>query len=404
MTKKIKLRRALTLPMLILYGLGNILGAGIYVLVGKVAGISEGHAILAFIVAAFIAGLTAFSYMELSSRYPVSASESVYVHHGFGLKSLSQAVGFLMLLTALFSSATLARGFVGYFVELIAVNETLAMAGLFIVLGGVVAWGIRSTAWLVGAFTVVELLGLLSIIWSGRHDIFQVVSYQSFSFSTWDNVGPILLGAFLAFYAYIGFEDMVNVAEEVEQPKRMMPIALLVILAVSTILYVLVVIVVTNTIPLDKLAASKAPLSLVFSKLTDMDPWVITLIAIAATVNGILVHIVLMTRVLYGMAQRGWVHRVLGRVYAKTQTPILATALSAGAIFMMAVSFPIVSLAQMTSFSLLLVFALVNGALIRIKQRPKAVSNVVTVPLLVPWLGMLSCVFLFSYQIYRFVF
>lgn len=398
-----RLRRVLSLPVLTLYGLGNVLGAGIYVLIGKVAGVSGEQAGLAFVLAAFIAGLTSFSYMELSSRYPVSAGASVYVHQGFGNKRLSQIVGLLMILSALFSSAALARGFAGYLSQIVQIDENIAIIVLFIVLGSIVAWGIRMSAGIAAVFTLIELAGLGLIIWAGRQILIDPASYSGFVSIDIGNIGPVLLGSFLAFYAYIGFEDMVNVAEEVKQPKRTIPAALLISLVVSTILYILVVVVAITAIPLDKLAASSAPLSLVFSSLGQSDSWVITLIGVTAAVNGILVHIILVTRVLYGMAERGWVHSVFRSVHANTRTPLFGTLLTIILMLTLTLLFPLISLAQLTSFTVLSVFALVNAALILIKRRGPTPQSATAIPVWVPWLGMITCILLTIYQIVQMV-
>ncbi|MBP9827052.1 amino acid permease, partial [Candidatus Saccharibacteria bacterium] len=334
-----------------------------------------------------------------SSRYPVSAGASIYVHHGFGRKSISQIVGFLMILSALLSSATLARGGVGYFQEIAPVNTTLIIILLFLVLGAFVAWGITSTARLAGLFTLVELIGLGLIIWSGRNELIQPESYTGFLSLSLTSLTPILLGAFLAFYAYIGFEDMVNVAEEVKAPKKTMPKALLLSLIISTIMYLLVVVVATNALPIPELAASNAPLSLVFSRLANTNPLMITLIGIASAINGILVHIVLVSRVLYGMASRGWVHRSLGRVHSNTQTPLIATGLTISVMMITALSLPLISLAQLTSWTVLGVFSLVNGALVIIKLHKHQAHNAIAVPIWVPALGMLTCLGLIIYQL-----
>jgi len=155
------LKRSLSLTLITLYGLGNILGAGIYVLIGKVAANAGQYAPLSFLVASILAGLTAFTYAELSSRYPLSAGEAVYMQAGFNLKLLSSTVGLLIILAGIVSAATIARGFVGYFHQFVPLSETLVIVLLVSVLGALAAWGIVESVWVAALLTLAELFGLL---------------------------------------------------------------------------------------------------------------------------------------------------------------------------------------------------------------------------------------------------
>src|SRR5690606_2323441 len=233
MAKKASLRRSLNLPLVTLYGLGNILGAGIYVLVGKVAGAAGGSATLAFLIAMAIAGLTAFSYMELASRYPVSASVSVYLHKAFGKRWLSVMIGLAMVISGIASAAALAQGFAGYLGSLLGVPILIASVGIILLVGLVAVKGIGESASVAATFTVVEIVGLLLIVWFGREALGSVNISDIASIDQAKGVSGVMAGAFLAFYAFIGFEDMVNVAEEVKDPRRTMPRAILLSLAAA---------------------------------------------------------------------------------------------------------------------------------------------------------------------------
>ena len=309
----IPLKRALNLAFLTFYGLGTILGAGIYVLVGKIAGIAGFYTPVAFLVAAAVAAVTAFSYAELASRLPKSAGEAVYVHEGFGIRSLSSAVGLLLVLAGVVSSATLANGFVGYFRVFFEVPGWLVITLLVAALGGLATWGIAESAVAATVATLVEISGLILII---------VVSFGSlttfparlpellppFESTAWAGIAA---GAFLAFYAFIGFEDMVNVAEEVKDPRRTLPRAIILAMAISTILYMLVATAAVLALPLTELASTHAPLALMFERATGKSPLLIAAISLFAVVNGALVQIIMGARVLYGMSEAGWL-RVRG--------------------------------------------------------------------------------------------
>lgn len=398
-SKSPELKRNLSLPLLVLYGLGNILGAGIYVLVGKVAGFSGENTILAFLIAMAIAGLTAMSYMELSSRFPQSASVSVYLHKAFGLRWLSVVIGLALVLGGVASAAALSQGFAGYLNDLISVPTAVASVGLIVVLGLVAMKGIGESARVAAVFTLVEVFGLLAIIWFGRNLIEPSAVRTAFTIDPAIGIGGVMFGAFLAFYAFIGFEDMVNVVEEVKNPRRVMPIAILASLIIATVLYLLVVIVSLAAVPARELAGSGSPLSLVFFRLSSIDPAVISLIGLAATLNGVLVQVVMGSRILYGLSKQGWLPPRFARVAPRTQTPVFATLIVVGVMILGTLLLGIVSLASVTSFLVLTVFTLVNVSLIVIKRRPGMEKAGVSVPAAVPYVGAACSFALIGYQI-----
>lgn len=400
-TNRPRLRRSLSLTTLTLFGLGNIVGAGIYVLIGKVAGVAGYQAPLAFLVAMVIAALTAFSYMELSSRYPEAAGVSAYVHGAFGSKLISLGVGILMLAGAIVSAGVLARGFGGYLSQFVALPEWLAAVLILVALGVVVLWGIGESAKLAVVFTIVELAGIIIVIWAGRHYLPQISQNVRLFTSGGSSINwsAILAGAFLAFYAFIGFEDIVSVAEEVKRPRRNMPLAIIYSLTIATVLYVATVVVAVRAIPPAELAASNAPLALVFSRTAGASAAIVSLIGISAAVNGILAHMIGSARLTYGLAKRGWLHHELAEVHLVRQTPILATVLSVAAMIILAVIFPLETLARLTSFLLLCIFILVNLALIIIKRRKRVHAQAITIPRWVPYAGLISSSGLVLYQI-----
>ncbi len=213
-----KLKRSLSTPLLTLFGLGNILGAGIYVLVGEVAGAAGIHAPLAFIFAMVIAALTASSYMELSSRFPKSAGSAVYAFQALKSRWLSLFVGLSMILAGITSAAALSQGFAGYLNAIVNVPSLPASIAILVFLTIIATMGIGESAKLAAAFTIIEAAGLIAIIWLGRSSLGNTTVGEILSIQPHIGLGGILAGAFLAFYAFIGFEDMVNVAEEVKKP------------------------------------------------------------------------------------------------------------------------------------------------------------------------------------------
>ena len=282
------LRRTLSLPLLTLYGLGTIIGAGIYVLIGKVAGIAGMYAPLAFLVAAVAAFFTALTYAELGARYPKSAGEPLYVAHGFGMRQLSIGVGLMIVATGMISSATIVNGFVGYLHVFVEVPRTFAILGIVIALGALAMWGIAQSVWVATISTLLEIGGLLIIIFVCGGSFADVPRRIPEMIPPADSAvwQAITLGAFLAFFAFIGFEDMVNVAEETKNPVRDMPRAILLAAVIATVLYMLVSTVAVLTVSPLELAVSEAPLALIYERATGQPAVFISLIGLVAVVMG----------------------------------------------------------------------------------------------------------------------
>lgn len=380
------LKRTLSLPMVVFYGLGNILGAGIYVLIGKVAGEAGQYTPLAFLLSSMLVVATAFSYAELVSRYPRSAGEAVYVQQGFGIQSLSTAVGLLICVAGIVSSAALVKGFVGYLEVLVPVAENEIIIVVSITLGLIAAWGISQSVKIIAIVTVLEIFGLLFVIAAGFNiSPAELPTDEVSPAASWSG---IWYGAFLAFYAFLGFEDMVNVAEEVKRPRIYLPVAIIIALILATLLYVSVSFVAVRVMTPGSLAASGAPLAAIVSKAIGFGGGIIAVIGLLAVINGALVQIIMSSRVIFGLARQGWIPAVFDWVWPVTRTPVLATAVTAVCVAVMALSLPIVSLAAMTSLLVLIVFSLVNVSLIRIKKRGGEKQVLFEVPLWVPVAGV----------------
>lgn len=386
-----RLRRTLGLPLVTLYGLGNILGAGIYVLVGKVAGFAGSSTTLAFIIAMVTAAVTALSYMELAGRYPVSASVSVYLHQAFGKRWLSTTIGLAMVGGGVASAAALAQGFAGYLKSFISVPTTVSSVSLLAVLGAIAIKGIGESAKMAAVLTGLEVLGLVLVIWFGRTAFTHIDVGGLVALDPAVGIGGLFAGAFLAFYAFIGFEDMVNVSEEVKNPSRTMPLAILLALLVSTALYLLVVVVSTTLVSPSDLAESEAPLTLVIERSGASQGVLLSTIGMIAAMNGVIVQIIMGSRILYGLAAEGWIHSRFARVHRAYQTPVTATLVVLAAMIAGTVLLPLVSLAQLTSLLVLIIFTLVNAALIAIKRRHRDHGGYIKVPTAIPYVGVALC-------------
>lgn len=396
------LRRTLSLPVITFYGLGTIIGAGIYVLVGAVAGMAGMHAPIAFALAGIVAAFTAFSYAELSSRYPCSAGEAVYVQEAYGVRALSVGVGLTLAVAGMVSSAAIANGVVGYVHLFMPVPRWLAVSVLVVSLGIVAAWGIRESALLATVTTLAEVGGLVLIVAAAGSQVSDLPAQLPRLIPTREPAAwvGIVTGAFLAFYAFLGFEDMVNVAEEVRDASRTMPRAILLACAGATLLYVAVATVAVLTVPPAELAESNAPLALVYERATGSPPFFIGVIGLLAVVNGALVMIIMGARILYGMSAQGWLPRAFRYVHPRRQTPLVATLLMTGTVLVLALAFPLTTLASVTSFMLLAVFALVNLALVRIKLRGPSPAGVRTFPVWVPVAGLLLTLGILAAQVF----
>ncbi|MBX9904191.1 MAG: APC family permease [Burkholderiales bacterium] len=395
------LRRVLSLPLITFYGLGTILGAGIYVLVGKIAGVAGLYAPLAFLIAAAVAALTGFSYAELTSRYPRAGGESIYVQQGFGIRALSTLVGLLVAAAGLVSAATITRGFVGYLDVFVALPATLVIVAVVLLLCGLAIWGILESAWAAAIATMIEIAGLLLIIAVASPSLASLPArwpelLPAADAAAWSG---IMLGAFLAFYAFIGFEDMANVAEEVQDASRNLPRAILFALALATTLYLLVALVAVLSLPPAQLAASAAPLALIFEHSTGHSPTLIAAISLFAVVNGALIQIIMASRMLYGMSAAGWLPGVFAQVSTVTGTPVIATVTAASGVLLCALALPLATLAKATSTIVLVVFALVNLALIRIKQRDPAPAGARVYAGWIPWGGLLLSLALLAFHL-----
>lgn len=387
------LQRRLGLPLLVLYGTGITIGAGIYVLIGAVAGHAGKYAPWSFVLAAIVMALTVASYAELSTRFPVSAGEAAYVKAAFQSRIMSTLTGLLTIAVGVVSSSAVTLGSVGYIQQFLDVPQSLIVVIVVIVLGAVAAWGILESVLLASLFTLIEVSGLLAIIVAAVHVDLPIMAALAQPLPLEAGaLSGIIFASLLAFFAFIGFEGLANVVEEAKVPHRDIPRAMVLTLLITTILYVAVAAIAVSAVSVERLSLSAAPLSIVFREVAGVSPVTISIIAIVATLNTILAQMTLAARVVYGMARQGNLPGIVGRVYPKTATPLVATALIVVLVIALALTVPLMRLAESTSLATLLVFALVNLALLRLRhRRVQSHEPHIRIPILFPVAGFATC-------------
>ncbi len=370
------LRRVLTLPWLVFYGVGVTVGAGIFALIGQVVGLAGDHAPLAFLVAGLVAAFTGFSYAALASAYPRAAGEAFFVGMGMG-SFAGRIVGLGVVAVAITSSAVIALAFAGYVWTITGLPESASVVGVLAGLG-LIAWiGVRESVAVAAVITVLEVGTLLAVVavglpMIGEADNLDKVLSLPASGALWS---AVFAGAFLAFFAFIGFEDIENMAEETLDPHRAVPMAIILTLVISVAIYVLVATVATAFPDRDALVESKAPLALMFESAAGTSGAPVAVMAAIAMINGILVQIVMASRVLYGMSRERMIPAAIGVLDAKRQTPLRAIALVTVLAGLFALFVPLLRLAELTSLIMLLVFATVNLSLFLIGRRHGALPT-----------------------------
>lgn len=367
------LRRTLTLPWLVFYGVGVTVGAGIFALVGEILELAGDQAPLAFLTAGLIAAVTGVAYMLLVQRFPRAGGEAVFVNRGLG-PAFGRIAGLSVVVTGIVSSAVIALAFGGYIRTLVAVPEKLTTVAILVVLALIARHGVRESVAFAAVITLIEV-GTLVVVIAFGIDLLDDTEAVLDTFTPSSDIGftPILSAAVVAFFAFIGFEDIENLAEETVEPRQTTPKAILLTLIITVAIYVLLA-VIAALVP-DRAAVTEAdgPLAAMFEEVSGLDARPVAAVAAVAMINGILVQIVMASRVLYGMANDGLMPAFLGAVDEEHRTPVRATALVSGLIVVLAVLFPLVQLAQTTSLITLGVFGMVNLSLFTLgKKMPDA--------------------------------
>jgi APA family basic amino acid/polyamine antiporter len=410
----VALKRALGFWQLLVYAIGVILGAGIYALVGKAAALTGGSVWLSFAVAAVVASFTALSYAELSSSRTKTAAEYNYVNEAFGSRLLAFMTGWVLIVAGIASSVTVALGFSGYFANLffagaaqnvvlsvypILVTPVVVMAMVLLVaLSFLNYWGIKISANLNTVFTIIEASGLALIILLG---IFFVLSNGFPDVNLLEMPGGVsgVLGAVaIIFFAYLGFEELANMGEEVKEPKKNIPRAILWAIAITTIIYILVAVAAVTLLPPQQLGTSSAPLADAAGQvLGGNGGLLLSVIALFATSNTVLIMLIVNSRIIYGMAKQGSLPGKLAEVSEKRRTPWAAVLCTLAFTLVFCLFRDIRTVAELTNFGIFIVFAFVNLSLIKLRfeRNPhrgqfRAPINIGRFPVLAG-LGFVSC-------------
>ena len=367
------LKRAIGRNMLLLFVVGDVLGAGIYALVGEVAGRVGGAAWTSFMVALGLAVFTAFSYAELVTKYPHAGGAALYANKAFRLPFLTFIVMFAVMMSGITSASTLARAFGGdYLGEFIDLPVVAAALCFIVVVAAINARGIAESARVNVALTIVELVGLVLIVVIGLGAIGagDADPSRAFDFKEGEAVPwAILTGATLAFYALIGFEDSVNVSEEAQDAERDYPRALFGGLAIAGVIYLAVAMTASMVVETETLSGSSGPLlEVVQVGPLAINTKVFSAIALLAVANGALINMIMASRLLYGMARQRILPPVFARVLPERRTPIVAIVFTTLLAVVLIAIGELETLADTTVLLLLLVFAVVNVSVLVLRR------------------------------------
>ncbi len=378
------LRRRIGLGLLTAYGVGVMVGAGIYVLVGVVAGHAGIWAPLVFVLAALIAAPTCLTYAELAGRIPEAAGEAAYALAATGRQGPALTTGIGTEIVGVVSAAVVLQGGVGYLRALVDLPDGLLIAAVGVGLGIAAVVGVLESLALAAVFTAIEILGLLIVIGAGAAGPAAVQTEAALAFVP----AGLAAGGMLAFFAFLGFEDIVNMVEETREPSRTVPRAIFLALGVTTLLYVAVAWAAVRAVPVEQLAASRQPLALVFETASGRSADFLAAIATVAALNGVLAQVVMSARVLYGLGRFSAAFAPFHHAAPRFGTPVLATVVATGAVIALALTAPLLALAEITSMVLLCVFIVVNASLIALKRRGPAPVGAFVAPAWLPWAGL----------------
>lgn len=393
-----KLARRVGPVMLLFFIVGDMLGGGIYALVGKVGGEVGGAIWTAFAAAFLLAALTASAYAELVSKYPRAAGAALYANKAFHRPFFTFMIAFAVMASGITSASALARGFAGdALAEFVSVDVVPVAIAFLIVVALINMRGIAESVRLNALLTLIEIGGLLLIVVIGLAALGDPGTDFGRNLEFKEGITPlfaILSGAGLAFYALIGFEDSVNIAEEVRDPSRNYPVILFGGLAIAGVIYLMVTLVASAVIPTNELAGSTAPLVLVGRQgPLGVSPEVFAAITLFALSNGALINMIMASRLVYGMSEEGIVPSFFGAVLPGRRTPITAIALTTALGLILVSTGDLASLADTTVMLLLCAFATVNVAAL-VLRRDRVDHDHFRAPTIAPVLGTIVCVVL----------
>jgi amino acid transporter len=401
-----ELKRVMGPWLLLLFIVGDILGTGIYALTGQVAKQVGGAVWLPFLVAFVVALVTAFSYLELVTKYPRAAGAALYTHRAFGIHFFTFIVAFAVMCSGITSASTASRAFAANFAHSfnldLAGTIGITLLGLaFMALVAIVNFrGVGESVKANVVLTCVELTGLLIIIviglWAiglGKGDVSRAFELRTAPDTSF--IWPVIAATTLAFFAMVGFEDSVNMAEETKDPTRIFPKILLAGLFITGTIYVLVSISAITLVPPDELGQGETPLlKVVQAGAPNFPVWIFGFITMFAVANSALINMLMASRLVYGMSREHVLPRVFGKVHPSRQTPSIAILFTTLLAFLL-ISFvgEIPALGGTTALLLLCVFTVVNVAVLVLRKDKVSHAHFRT-PTIVPVLGAITCGFL----------
>jgi len=374
-----ELKRGMGLFHLTMYGVGLILGAGIYVLIGEATGLAGDAVWVAFVLGSIVALFAGLSYAELSSIFPKAAAEYTFVKNAFKNNFFAFIIGWLTVITSMITAATVALGFGGYFSEFLNIPIVISAIILIGILSIVNFIGIKESSWTNTVFTIIEASGLILVIIIG----FTVSEPEPVNyFESPTGFTGVIIAFVLIFFAFIGFEDMVNVAEEVQNPKKIIPRAIILAVMISGIIYVLVSLAVVRVINWEDLSSSSAPLADVVKRgFGTQGHMVFSGIALFAITNTVLITLIAGSRMMYGMAREKSFPNILAKIHFKTKTPWVAIIV----IMTVAIGFSfigdIVIVANITVFAVVITFTVVNLVVIVLRFTQPNIERKFKVPI-----------------------
>lgn len=362
-TEPARLRPVLGFAELTASGVGIIIGAGIYVLLGAATAEAGNGVWMSFGLAAVLCGLTGLSYAELASMYPRAGAEYEYTRHAFG-EPAAFLVGWTMIIGLVVASAAIAIGFAHYLNYFVDTPIVIAALGLLAVDLAVATRGIRRSARVTLVLSAIQVGGLLVIIAIGLPHM------SSDALATDVELGGVFRGAALVFFAFIGFDELITLAEETHEPTRVVPRALLAALGLSTLLYMAVAVAAVSVVGATALSTSERPLASVMAVLLgDRAEAAVAVIALVTTMNASLLAITAASRLTYGMARADALPSRLARLSRGTNTPVAALLLVTIAAGFFALKGELTFVASVTDFAVYMVFLAVNAAVIVLRRR-----------------------------------
>jgi APA family basic amino acid/polyamine antiporter len=393
------LKREINLFTLIIYGVGIIVGAGIYALIGKATATAGNSVWLSFLFGAILASFTAMSYAELSSMFPKSASEYHYVKNAFNSNIFGNIMCWAEIFVDLMACSTIVLAFGGYFLKFFDLPIVL-VSGIFLIILSIVNFaGIKESMKFIIVHTLIEVGGIVLVIVLGLGSIGSVNYFEMPM-----GLGGVLSASALIFFAFLGFEDIVNVSEETKSPKKTVPKAVILSLLISSFVYFLVSLSVVSMSDWKMISTSDAPLAYAVHEKFNVDiSNIISVIALFATAGTALVFLIAGSRMIYGLSDAGELPKIFSKIHPKTRTPYIAILVSMIISMVFVLLGDIKLVASITNFFAFVVFILVNLSAIVLRYRKPETKREFKIPLnigkfpLLPFFGLLACFLMIYY-------